>query len=154
MFDCYLKLMCVCLCVCLSGEARCVRRENERVLRRHARGRRTCPRRMRRLVCRQRFPAHQRGRPRHAVHTSALPLLGNFPKILGIWGSTWDLGNFPSNLGNSGISRKFREILVIQYPNLQRLTSVVFIHYFTASHSLTEYCHVSAITAFTYLSLF
>jgi len=64
---------------------------------------------------------------------TALPLLGNFPKILGICGSTWDLGNFPSNLGNSGISRKFREILVIS--NLQRLTSVVFIRYITACHS-------------------
>ena len=64
---------------------------------------------------------------------AALPLLGNFPKILEIWESTWDLGNFPSNLGNSGISRKFREILVI--PNLQQLTSVVFIRYLTACHS-------------------
>jgi len=65
----------------------------------------------------------------------ALPLLGNFPNILGIWESTWDLENFPSNLGNSGrpISRKFREILAI--PNLQRLTSVVFIRYLTACHS-------------------
>jgi len=60
----------------------------------------------------------------------ALPLLGNFPKILGIWESTWDLGNFPSNLGNSGISRKFLELLVIS--NLQRLTLVVFIRYVTA----------------------
>jgi len=59
---------------------------------------------------------------------AALPLLGNFPKILGIWQSTWDLGNFSSNLGNSGTSRKFREILVI-------LTSVVFIRYLTACHS-------------------
>ena len=45
----------------------------------------------------------------------ALPLLGNFLKIFGIWESTWDLVNFPSNLGNSAISRKFREIVI---PNL------------------------------------
>jgi len=34
-------------------------------------------------------------------HTSqaALRLLGSFPKILGIWGSTWDLGILPCNLG-------------------------------------------------------
>ena len=38
------------------------------------------------------------------ILTPALPLLGNFPNILGIWESTWDLGNFPSNLGNSGVS--------------------------------------------------
>jgi len=41
---------------------------------------------------------------------AALPLLGNFPKILGIWGSTWDLGNFPSNLGNSGLLWYIQEI--------------------------------------------
>ena len=58
------------------------------------------------------------------------------------WELSQDLGNlginlrfreFPINLGNSGISGKFREILVI--PNLQRLTSVVFIRYLTACHS-------------------
>ena len=65
---------------------------------------------------------------------------------LGIWQSTWDLGNFPSNLGNSSITRKFCEILVIR--NLQRLTSVVCVH--SLSHCLSL-CHVSAITAFTYL---
>jgi len=27
------------------------------------------------------------------------PLLGIYPQILGFLGSTWDLGNFPSNLG-------------------------------------------------------
>jgi len=56
-----------------------------------------------------------------------------FSQDLGNLGSTWDLGNFSHNLGNSGISRKFRERLVI--PNLQRLTSVVFIRYLTARHS-------------------
>ena len=30
---------------------------------------------------------------------TALPLLGIFPKILGIWGSTYDLGILPCNLG-------------------------------------------------------
>ena len=30
---------------------------------------------------------------------TALPLLGIFPKILGIWGSTWDLWILPCNLG-------------------------------------------------------
>ena len=30
---------------------------------------------------------------------TALPLLGIFPKILGIWGSTSDLGILPCNLG-------------------------------------------------------
>jgi len=30
---------------------------------------------------------------------TALPLLGIFPKLLGISGSTWDLGILPSNRG-------------------------------------------------------
>ena len=89
---------------------------------------------------------------------SALPLLGNFPNILGIWESNWNLGNFPSNHGNSGIFRKFREILVI--PNLQRLTSVVFIRYLTACHSamflqllllLTYHDHFLNIARLTHL---
>ena len=50
-----------------------------------------------------------------------------------------DLGNLGINLRFREFSkqswefRKFREILVI--PNLQRLTSVVFIRYLTACHS-------------------
>jgi len=85
--------------------------------------------------------------PMHQHQQPALPLLGNFPKILGIWEWTWDLGNFPSNLGNSGIARKFHEILVI--PNLQRVTNIGCVHSLSHCPSL---CHVSAITAFTYLS--
>ena len=77
--------------------------------------------------------------PMHQHQQPALPLLGNFPKILGIWEWTWDLGNFPSNLGNSGISRKFHEILVI--PNLQRRASVVFIRYLTAAVTLPCFCN-------------
>jgi len=49
--------------------------------------------------------------------TPALPLLGNFPKISGIWESTWDLGNFPSNLGILAYPGNFVRYLQFQTYN-------------------------------------
>jgi len=55
------------------------------------------------------------------------------------WEFSQDLGNLGINLGFREFSKQswefwyIQEILVI--PNLQRLTSVVFIHYLTACHS-------------------
>ena len=56
----------VALCL-WSAEAGSVRREDKRRLRRVVGGRRAGPRRLRGLVRRQRFPAHQRGELRDAV---------------------------------------------------------------------------------------
>jgi len=69
------------------------------------------------------------------------------------WEFSRDLGNLGINLGFREFSKQswqfwyiqaqLHEIFVI--PNLQRLTSLLFIRY------LTALCHVSAISAFTYL---
>ena len=60
-----MTMMVMRVCVWSSAEAGGVRGADERGVRRLTGGRRTCSRRLRRLLRRQRFPTHQRGR-RHS----------------------------------------------------------------------------------------
>jgi len=78
---------------------------------------------------------------------SALPLLGNFPKVLGIWESTWDL-DFRE------FSKQAWEFWYIQEISWNTCNSKLITTNFGCVHALSHclsLCHVSAITAFTYL---